>query len=322
VTSSNKEGITTMQKESNSSCTKTIVVIAAIASLITIFTFATGIISISQIIGSGSLAHSSTVTLTQNPTEVVMSPIPTSEPSSLPTVALERPQLIKDGGHYRIEQISNGKTGVDVVLNGPSDFPYDSQLFWPGLLVKDIAGNFHFKGDSRSSSGIGISGDGTGHNYELTAGQWMLTQDSAVYAANLSGRWGNDVVYENGNPDYGIIFPVIDGWTTRITIIISRLEIGVLDSTGTKALTDKYVILFCQSKDIAGKPIPDVTCPGEEYGIFHNTEPAGTAVFFVGPGTYYIEVENASNGADYNQKYYYDISISAGEQKRQIINYP
>jgi len=128
---------------------------------------------------------------------------------------------------------------------------------------------------------------------------------------NLSGQWGNVFLYED-TP--GLLFPVQDGWTTSITLTVSRLEIGLLDATGQNALRSTSVSFYCQSSDIAGNKTPDANCDSDE----NYTDHTGLTTFYTGPGIYLIEIFKSGRG--YTS--YYDIQISTGEERRLIINVP
>ncbi len=88
----------------------------------------------------------------------------------------------------------------------------------------------------------------------IQAGQWELQESFG----DLQGWWGNTFVGDA----IGFVFPVQDGCTTQITLSFSKLEVGILDSSGTKALEGMDVNALCVSKDVAGKFAPDTRCPG------------------------------------------------------------
>lgn len=242
-----------------------------------------------------------------------------ADSTATPTYISTKPQLIQSGINYRIEQICNGQTSASLQIQAPS-FPYNklSDDWWIYPVVKDIAGNWQLEHPGFGSQYyFKFSSQGVAEE-EIPSGNWMVKPDIAVYNAHLYGRWGNTIIGD----EIGFVFPVRSGCTTKSTLLGGKLEIGILDSTGTNARIDTLVTVFCQTTDIAGKKISDISCPGGQYGVRENSEPAGVATFYLGPGTYYIVVTGPFNGANYNPKNYYDISISVGEEKRVTINYP
>lgn len=297
--------------------------IGLIASCIAIFVFLTGRQSMWDILKASNIpvptfAPASTVPPIQI-TDSIPSPTDTPLPTHTPRPVETR--LIENEENYRIEQISNGNTVVEIYLIVPSGFPVDRQRFVAKPVIRDIAGNWQFDREKREIY-LAVSSTGIAQA-EAPSGNYLLALTSAVYENYLSGWWGNTTIYIPVVRYQGILFSVQQGWTTSVTLTISRLEIGVLDSSGTNALPDISVKLFCQGQDVAGKIVPDPKCEGGP-GInnIENTDSTGVATFFVGPGTYFIEVEDYPAGTLYGEKtYLYDIQVLAGETKRTIINY-
>jgi len=292
-------------------------VIGIIASCIAIFVFLTGWESIWAIIQksqqpSQPTAISTTITNSEVTRAIAL---PADTNVKLPT-STPRPanfQLIESGDNYKIEHALTGHTEVEVILDHPKGFPLDEQALEVQSVVKDIAGDWQYSGYSVARLHFAPE---SMSEVELTSGDWALVQGTAIRTNNIRGFWGNAMIgpYDK----HGLIFHVDDGYTTRVTILIGRLEIGVLDPAKNVALVNQYVWIACQSADIAGNIITDTNCDNE-HGVdvsVEETDATGIATFFVAGGRYIICSEE-----HLEENCTYDIVLSPGEDKRVTINF-
>jgi hypothetical protein len=296
-----------------------ITIIGLIAACITIFVFITGLQSVRDIFRHSRPAP--TVLFTPNLSNKAITETSTS--TTAPAIAnsitstplrLEYYQ-VDTGANYVVEQAYSGKTSVAVVLKAPSGFPFDSQGFGIIPVVKDITGNWQLS-QHYSIGDFILAPQGIGGTDLSESGYYLLIQHREVYYDQLSGLWGNTTI----EPYYGLVFPTIEGQTTKISIQLSRLQVGILDSNGTKARTDVYVVLNCQGYDVANNVISDPNCSDVGYGSYSKPDATGIATFYTGPGKYYISYFLQGGLSD--KKYLYDIEVSSGEEKRVIVNYP
>ncbi len=309
-----------------------IAAIGLIASCISIFVFCTGLSNAWEVLrlarstepsfqsGPISTDTASPLISKTTPTSTKALPLtPTSTPTLTPTPM--ETQLVETGENYKIEQIPNGETAAELVLQVPKGFPLDRQVFELHPVVKDIAGGWQpFVGDwsfGPPHSQHSFSPEGVLRYTDLTPeGYWIFTQSGYFYSNFLNGWWGNSgrlsYLY------YGMVFPVRKGSTTRVTIKIGRLEIGVLDSQNNTAVTGQIVEIYGQSKDIAGNIVEATDC--DNYDPSVRTDATGVATFYLGPGTYFVAMTLLDGRG--TQKRYDNIQLSAGEQKRMTVNFP
>jgi len=299
-----------------------IVLIGLIAACIGIFTFVTGRQSITEIVGGPPTESSPTANglAADTARQLSATAIPPAQsqmpsPTSTPSARVVETALLEEGENYRIEQISNGQTLAKVYLIVPSGFPLGDLKLQVYPAVNDIAGNWQLA----STYGTGwsqLSPQGT-VEWPLEEGDYVLVQSHTFGDSIISGKWGNDAFQYQG-----VVFAVRDGWTTVVNITISKLEIGVLDPTNTFVPSNMAANLHCQGRDLAGQVISDLDCDGiasrNDDGAWKWLDTTGIALFWTGPGTYFVGVF----GYDHGTKYHYDIEISAGEEKRLIFNYP
>jgi hypothetical protein len=151
----------------------------------------------------------------------------------------------------------------------------------------------------------------------LASGDYALWNDdySATYN-RINGTWGiTGFYFDYQDPYQMIIFPIQEGKLTDIKVSLARLEIGVINKDGNAA-KGLLVYLYCQDKDVAGKSIP-VGC-GDGSNV-HKTDDTGLTIFNVGAGIYTIKIASINFLDDY---FFYDISLSPGEIRREILTIP
>ena len=246
-------------------------------------------------------------------------PPPTQTPLPTRTPLPPEPILIESGDHYKIEQIQTGYTWFELIINAPEGFVGETTGLYLHTAVKDLAGNWQpdeFIGSEYYSSTTVLSRLGS-LNYnnfnELPTTTYILHQGML----GIAGKWGNtrvNIGYGYYNP--GFVFPISNGFTTRITLEMAKLEVGVLNSNGSEALAGMSVNLYCQSRDIAGNRISDSNC-ADHYS--ERTDARGIATFYAVPGEYFV---NAYQLWLDEGKLVYDIELSAGEEKQVLVNYP
>jgi hypothetical protein len=185
-----------------------------------------------------------------------------------------------------------------------------------GPVLRDIAGSWQPQGNYFHAACYVRLDQNARDTCPLDAGDYLLVQAGEAWHLHLSGRWGNAFV--SGYP--GLAFPVRDGFTTRVTLTIGRLQVGVLNEAGDSAIPGAFVTLYCSREDIGGGIIPDPTCEGDEWGWNEAADPTGIATFYLGPGEYHIRV--SGRGGHGEDKYLYHIRIAAGEDDRIDVNYP
>jgi len=134
----------------------------------------------------------------------------------------------------------------------------------------------------------------------------MFTSSETAWFDNLGGTWGIFGL-RSSNEIQIIPFSVQADKTTKVTISLAKLDVGVLSPDG-HAVSDALVYVYCQGQDIAGNPIALEKSGCRRY---EKTDTTGIATFFIGAGTYIIEVPYRSP--------YTIISVSPGENKTEII---
>lgn len=152
------------------------------------------------------------------------------------------------------------------------------------MLTEDFQGNLKFEGDIFFDSEVVSYSETTASNFGLSPGDWFLTNLGGH--DTLFGRWDNEVVYQDGKPYHGIVFPIENRWTTRITIIFGELAVGIVDLEGN-AKDSGTVELSCITEDFSGNVIEDEFC-GSTTVTSEAVRGNGTAVFYPGPGRYRV----------------------------------
>ena len=272
-----------------------------------------------------------TSTTVQNlapPTDTVA---PTSVPTVTPTAIPATPQLVEQGADYKIELVPSAQKRVEVLLYAPKGYPYQSQGFSMIPVVHDIAGNWAITNNYRKETLLAFDTQGiyyTDKQYSpsdqsgLESTDYILTSsqpDQAWYLDIMFGNWGNARIGSaNSQGRYGLVLPVHEGMTTRVTLTIGKLEVGVTNLDGSQALKGMYVTVHCQGNDVAGNIIVDPNCENAgDFGDFRRTDSTGVAVFYLAAGTYAIEVNDGSY--PYNYTWIKNVSISASEDKQTIV---
>ncbi len=245
----------------------------------------------------------------------IQSSTPENQPSeithtSTPQETIE-PKAIDSAVNYKIEQVCNGKTGVEVEVQYPNINPINLNSLHPHFAVKDIAGNWQEQHYAGNISWIDFEVDGIARD-DLTEGDWAFTLGTDSGKISLAGKWGNGIL-QNGKLEYpALILHVDQGCVTKAVLIGGKLEVGLIDTKNSKAIINILIYLQCQAKDIAGNPVADPVCL-EQY---QKIRPNGLATFFLAPGEYFIHYGSLP------YKYEYNIQISPGETKRLIIDQP
>ena len=139
---------------------------------------------------------------------------------------------------------------------------------------------------TRSSCGSGYSNNAGMITFNLPAGNYIIEADFDGY------NWGNAT-----NVEGMVNLPSKPGEETQLVIYLSRMVIELKDSSGNP-ITDGYVKVYYQSKDISGNPARGNSVASGRTGS------TGTITFNLTPGTYAFE---------YDGKMFYNIELQPGK---------
>jgi hypothetical protein len=151
---------------------------------------------------------------------------------------------------------------------------------------------------TRSSCGSGYTNNAGMITFNLTAGNYIIESDFDGY------NWGNAT-----NVEGMVNLPSKPGEETPLVVYLSRMVIELKDSSGNP-ITDGYVKVYYQNKDISGNPARGNSVTSGRTGS------TGTITFNLTPGTYAFE---------YDGKMYYNVELQPGkititDGKTQTIN--
>lgn len=278
-----------------------VVIVGIVASVLTLFSFLTGIFSIKDIFPSseGNTQYS------PPPTEYVVTEAPYE--ANVP-IATDAP-ITTDESNLKITLLAGGAP-----LRG------DFLSFLLSPANKDIAGNWTALEDGGYTYAPDVNGL---ISASLSPGDYALVYtDEGRYHAPMGGNWGTTGMNPNGVRQQMIVFSINPGEVTNIEIPLATLEIGLLSKSG-EALREKYIKVSCQGSDVSGKKIPAESETGC-VGVYGHTDATGLVRFNVGAGTYVIYVsEDPAAYDDINQEIYkFDINLAPNEVQRIIINVP
>jgi hypothetical protein len=279
-----------------------VVIVGIVASVLTLFSFLTGIFSIKDIFPNNN----------DNP-----------QYSSPPIqdIATEVPYEANDPITTDVPTSSNESNLCITLLAGGAPLRDDFLSFLISPASKDIAGNWTALIDGSESYSPDINGV---ISASLDAGEYALVfLEGQRYHAAFGGSWGTNIgMKENGYRQQLIVFSINPGEKTSIEIPLSKLEVGLLSNSG-EALRDKYIKVSCQGTDVSGKKIPADAETGC-YDVYGHTDETGLVTFNLGAGTYVIYVsEDPAAYDDINQEIYkFDVNLAPNEVQRIIINVP
>ena len=281
-----------------------IVIVGIVASVLTLFSFLTGIFSIKDIFSSNN----------DNPQY--------SSPPIQQNVATEAPYQANDPIATEDVPTSSDESNLSItLLAGGAPLRGNFLSFLLSPATKDIAGNWTALNDSGETYSPDLNGV---ISASLDAGEYALVfLEGQRYHAAFGGSWGTNIgMKENGYRQQLIIFSINPGEKTNIEIPLSKLEIGLLSNSG-EALRDKYIKVSCQGTDVSGKKIPADAETGC-YDVYGHTDETGLVTFNLGAGTYVIYVsEDPAAYDDINQEIYkFDVNLAPNEVQRIIINVP
>lgn len=306
-----------------------IVLIGLVGSLIAIFTFITGKQDVGEVFDAPAAIEysASGEIMVEEPGEVTIhgwveppaspTPEPTPRPTIIPVETVGHHPgvsiVVKDFG----EATDTGHVRFQVLAD---DTPVIDAGFIVSSAVVDITGTW-----TADKTVYGIDGEGPIH-WTNSAGVFDLSLEPGNYAAllqqsysgrpghpQMAGGWGVLGTNDDGIPRDMIVFPVVAGKSTEIIVSLAHLEVGVIAASGDAA-KGRAVYINCQGTDIAGGKIASDRCREEGDG----TDSTGIAEFAVGPGTYFITVDQPGSD-DFDV---YDITLKAGETRREIVRLP
>ena len=139
---------------------------------------------------------------------------------------------------------------------------------------------------TQSSCGSGRTNNAGMISFDLTAGNYIIESDFDGY------NWGNAT-----NVEGMVNLPAKPGEETQLVVYLSRMVIELKDSSGNP-ITDGYVRVYYQSKDISGNPARGNSVDSGRTGS------TGTITFNLTPGIYAFE---------YDGKMYYNIELQQGK---------
>lgn len=279
--------MTTKQNE-NSGCGKAIAIIGLIASLIAIFTFLTGIVSIMDFTGASQK--------------------PENNPQPVSTVDYGNNSVSEQATLSAPTLQDKSKGGVKVTITGGNNpLPNIPIVFAPA--TKDISGKWTAKfegGNLYSTDSNGII------ETDLDSGTYALLDRSGASRNNdcLGGSWGITGSDANGNEIEMAIFSISTGIVTNVDIPLARLDVGLLSAIDGSAIKGEPVMVSIQILDIAGNKIER-----DEYGpcSYNLTDERGIASLNLGAGTYIVKVSGGQG-----ELKVYDLSLQAGETRKEI----
>jgi hypothetical protein len=281
-----------------------VVIIGIVASLLTLFSFFTGIFSIKDIFPSNDEN-----TQYSPPQEQYVA---TEPPYQANVPATDVPESSSSD--------SNSNNLSITLLAGGSPLRGDNLGFLISPASKDIAGNWTALNDSGEVYYPDVNGV---ISASLDPGEYALVFiDDLRYHASIGGSWGTTIgMKPSGERQQLVVFSINSGQTTTIELPLAILEIGLLSKSG-EALREKYIKVYCQGNDVSGKKAPAELETGCYY-IYGHTDATGLVRFVLGAGTYVIYVSDDYPQGEIPQEIYeYDVNLSTNEVERIIINVP
>jgi hypothetical protein len=286
------------------------------ASCIGIFSFLTGWQTVPDIVNTAmpatSIYASLTPTLFLTPTPLATSTNqPETDNNTQPTIEINStPEIIPFENVTTTIERSSGSTGFIIqILGGGKPLQKITRLD-VARATQAISGEWTIDPSVVNSTTHELDVNGMVTDSVPPGDYIMFTSSETAWFDNLGGTWG---IFGLGfSYEIQLIpFSVQSDKTTKVTISLAKLDVGVLSPDG-HAVSNALVYIYCQGKDIAGNPIAL-----EKSGCknrFEKTDTTGLATFYVGAGTYIVEVAWGSPST-----VRYDITVSPGENKTEII---
>ncbi|MFZ5822691.1 MAG: hypothetical protein ACOYYJ_22595 [Chloroflexota bacterium] len=283
-----------------------VVIIGIVASVLTLFSFLTGIFSIKDIFSSDNNSSQ----YSSPPTQHIVTEAPYEANVPIATTFPDSSESTLDENNLSI-----------TLLAGGAPLWGDNLGFLIPQANKDIAGNW----TALREGGVLYYPDVNGVvSALLDPGEYALVfKDAEIYHASFGGSWGTVTgMKPNGYRQQMIIFSINSGEKTKIEIPLATLEVGLLSNSG-EALKKKYVKVYCQGTDVSGKKTLAENATGC-YSVYGHTDATGLIKFNLGAGTYVIYVsEDPPGSKDIQQDIYkFDVNLEPNEIKRIIINVP
>jgi hypothetical protein len=135
-----------------------------------------------------------------------------------------------------------------------------------------------------------------------------------IHNQYLRGTWGVLGADYSGKQIQLVPFPVRASKTTKITISLAQLDVGILSPEG-RAVSEARVCAYCQETDIAGNPVSITDVDGcYDSCVCKKTDNTGLATIHLGAGTYTIGVKYFFSSAELP-----DVVLSPGEHRTEIL---
>ena len=236
----------------------------------------------------------------------ILTPTALFTPEASPT-----PEIIPfDNITTKIERYS-GSTGFIIQMTGGGTPLQVTTRIDIAQAAQAISGEWTLDPLHTSSKTYELDFNGQAKD-DVQPGYYILyTSSPGAGFDHLRGTWGiSGLVF--GNERQLVPFTVMSGKITKVTISLAKLEIGVL-SPGGHAVFGELVQVYCQGQDVAGNPV-GLEKSGCD-NIYHKTNTTGIATFYLGAGTYIVEVMMFDPHTVHN-----NIVVGPGEHKTIIIN--
>ncbi len=289
----------------NKSC---VVIVGIIASVLTLFSFLTGIFSIKDI-----FPNNSSNSYNSSPPQAVATEVPYQADTQIATntTAITASEDSSEQNNLNITLLAGG---------APLKGNYLSFLISPAS--KDIVGKWTALEDSGQTYEPDVNGV---ISASLSPGDYALVYTNvSQYHASLGGSWGTVGMNPSGHHEQMTVFSINPGEKTNIEIPLATLEIGLLSKSGD-ALREKHIEVSCQGTDVSGKKIrldyyDETGCAT----VTGQTDATGLVSFNLGAGIYVIYISEDPPASDDIQQdiYKFDINLAPSEVKRIIINVP